>query len=400
MHAELLELLLADHAGAVHRHEEQREAVVAGVGVGLRDEHDHVGAVAVGDVGLRAVDDVVVAVLDRARLDAGDVGAGVGLGDAEAEDLLALDRGHDPFLLLLLGAEREDRRHRHVGVHRDAHRQAARVRVADLLGEHQARVVVAALAAVLLGLVEAEEAELAHAREDRVGEGRLLPFLGVRRQLFDREVADRLAQLFVLVGEDEVLALRLEVGLEDADVGGGGHDGRGLLGLDRTGRRTLAQRVAKVNSRASYFGLCAEHAGREWRSVRLCELARLSDTERPVRGRDSRRSRLACRRAAAHGARHPRCRPNAAAVARRRPRRLTLSSERFTGDRSRCVPSKLPKALGGLRSLTVRPQRRSQPRQRRMTGIATVYGPRPQALTLRVDRRVRVYVDEPVARAA
>jgi hypothetical protein len=61
--------------------------------------------VAVGDVGLRAVDDVLVAVADGARLDAGDVGAGVGLGDAEAEDLLALDRGHDPLLLLLLGAE-------------------------------------------------------------------------------------------------------------------------------------------------------------------------------------------------------------------------------------------------------------------------------------------------------
>src|SRR5436190_9003631 len=98
VHAELLELLLADDAGEVHRHEEQREAVVTGLRVGLRDEHDHVGAVAVGDVGLRAVDDVVVAVAYRARLDAGHIGAGVGLGDTEAEDLLALDRRHDPLL--------------------------------------------------------------------------------------------------------------------------------------------------------------------------------------------------------------------------------------------------------------------------------------------------------------
>ncbi len=85
----------------------------------------------------------------------------------------------------------------------------------DLLGEHQARVVVAALAAVLLGLVETEEAELAHPPEDRVGEGCLLPLLGVRRELLDDEVADRLAQLFVLLGEDEVLAAGLEVGLDD-----------------------------------------------------------------------------------------------------------------------------------------------------------------------------------------
>ena len=127
VHAELLELLLADHAGRVHVDEEEREAVVAGVRVGLRDEHDEVGAVAVGDVGLRAVDDVLVAVAHGARLDAGDVGAGVGLGDAEAEDLLALDRGHEVLLLLLLGAEQVDRRRRHVGVDRDAHRQAAGV---------------------------------------------------------------------------------------------------------------------------------------------------------------------------------------------------------------------------------------------------------------------------------
>src|SRR6266705_1577073 len=90
-------------------------------------------------------------------------------------------------LLLLLGAEREDRRVGHVGVHRDAHREPARVRVPDLLAQHEAGVVVAALAAVLLGIGQAEEAELAHALEDPVGERRLLPLLRVRRELLDGE---------------------------------------------------------------------------------------------------------------------------------------------------------------------------------------------------------------------
>ena len=97
----------------------------------------------------------------------------------------------------------------------------------DLLGEHERAVVVPALAPVLLGLVEAEEAQLAHAREDGVRERGLLPLLRVRRELFDGEVADRLAQLFVLVGEQEVFALGVEVGLLHA-LGGGGHVG-GLL---------------------------------------------------------------------------------------------------------------------------------------------------------------------------
>ncbi len=123
VHAELLEPLLADHALAVHVHQEQREAVVARVRVGLRHEHDEVRAMAVGDEGLGAVDHVLVAVTHRPRLDAGDVGAGVRLGDAEARDALALDRRHEVPLLLLLGAEQEDRRRGHVGVHRHAHRE-------------------------------------------------------------------------------------------------------------------------------------------------------------------------------------------------------------------------------------------------------------------------------------
>jgi len=106
----------------------------------------------------------------------------------------------------------------------------AGLRVDDLLGEDEGGEVVAALPAVLLGLVESEEAELAHPREDRVGERRLLPLGRVGRELLEREAPDRLAQLLVLVVEDEVLAPRAEVGLED--VGGrGGVRGR----ADRAG---------------------------------------------------------------------------------------------------------------------------------------------------------------------
>ncbi len=192
MHAELLKALLPDHARRVHGHEEQGDPAVARLGVGLGHEHDRVGAVAVGDERLRAVDHVLVAVLDGAGLDPGHVRARVGLGDADGEDRLALDGRHGPLLLLLLGAELEDRRHRHVGLHRDPHAQAPAVGVGELLGEDEARVVVAALAAVLLGLVETQEAELAHPLEHPVRERRLLPLLGVRLELLDHEAADRL----------------------------------------------------------------------------------------------------------------------------------------------------------------------------------------------------------------
>ena len=88
----------------------------------------------------------------------------------------------------------------------------------DLLGEHEVGVVVAALAAVLLGVGEAEEAELTHAPEDPVREGRLLPFLGVWGELLLDERPDRLAQPLVLLGKDEVLARRAEIRLDDGGV--------------------------------------------------------------------------------------------------------------------------------------------------------------------------------------
>ena len=116
--------------------------------------------------------------------------------------------------------------------------------VAELLGEHQGRVVVAALASVLLGLVEPKEAELAHPLEHPVREGGLLPLLGVRLKLLDHEAADRVTELLVLLGEDEVLALGGEVGLEN--VGGGGHE-------------------LHANSKTFYFLLFGPARGELWR---------------------------------------------------------------------------------------------------------------------------------------
>ena len=72
----------------------------------------------------------------------------------------------------------------------------------ELLGEHRVVHVVAALAAVLLRVLEAEVAELGHAREHVVGEPLgVLPLVRVGAQLLGHEAPDRLAQLLVLVRE-------------------------------------------------------------------------------------------------------------------------------------------------------------------------------------------------------
>jgi hypothetical protein len=74
--------------------------------------------------------------------------------------------------------------------------------VRELLHPDRVVDVVAALAAVLGLVLEAEEAELAAAVVELTGElARLLPLLDVRGDLLGDEVPDRFAQLLVLLGE-------------------------------------------------------------------------------------------------------------------------------------------------------------------------------------------------------
>src|SRR5205823_2424612 len=96
------------------------DAVVAALGRGLHGGDDEVGAHAVGDVRLLAVDEKTVLEALGTRAQGGDVGAGAGLGDAERADLLAADRGDEVALLLLLGAELPDGGRRDVDVRADA----------------------------------------------------------------------------------------------------------------------------------------------------------------------------------------------------------------------------------------------------------------------------------------
>ena len=184
------------------------------VGIGLRDQNAEVGSRRVGDERLGAVDHVLVAVADRRRADPGDVGAGARLGDPEATDLLALDSGDQVALLLLLGSEQVHRGKDHVGLHGEAHVGAAGARVAHALGADERVEVVAALPAVLLREAEPEVAELAGPRHDLARPVGLLPLVAVGLHLLLDPGAHRLAQVEVLVGEQEVLARAVVLGLD------------------------------------------------------------------------------------------------------------------------------------------------------------------------------------------
>ena len=100
-------------AGLLHRAQQVGDALVLrGVGVGAAEDEDVVGHEALGGPDLLAVDDPLVAVEDGLGLEAGEVGARVGLAEALAPgDLAGEDLGEEE-LLLLLGAPLQDGRAR------------------------------------------------------------------------------------------------------------------------------------------------------------------------------------------------------------------------------------------------------------------------------------------------
>src|SRR5262249_45003621 len=142
----LVELGLARHgsewshldAGRSHREEQVADAeVLRGVGLGTDETENHVGVMRRGRPDLLAVDDEVVAVLDRRGAERGQVRARLWLRIALAPDDLAAQRRGDPAALLLFGAELEQRRRQH----RDALvRQAGwQAGVGELLGDDARR---------------------------------------------------------------------------------------------------------------------------------------------------------------------------------------------------------------------------------------------------------------------
>jgi len=124
--ADLLQRLGDLKALRLGRDEEEAAAVRARVGVRLGEQRDEVGARAVGDERLLAVDHVVAAALLRDGLDAGDVAPGGRLGDAERRDLVAGQRRLQKLVDLLLRAEVADDGGRHVALHEQPHAHAGR----------------------------------------------------------------------------------------------------------------------------------------------------------------------------------------------------------------------------------------------------------------------------------
>ena len=158
MEADLVEVAAPGIALAVCLDEDQRDALGAGRGVGLGDDDDEIGMLAVGDVGLGAVEDIMVAVALGGGADALEVGAGAGLGHGDRGRGFAGDHPRQPVSLLLLRAVGDEIVGDDVGMEGDARGRAG---ISELLVDDRIVAEIEAGAAIFLRNGRAEQAGLA-----------------------------------------------------------------------------------------------------------------------------------------------------------------------------------------------------------------------------------------------
>ncbi len=103
--------------GVVGIDQEQRDALGAEFGCGLGREQDQIGDDAVGDEDFRPVDAVAVAVALGMGANAGEIAAGIGFGQPDRGNGLALHHARQPGLPLPLGAEMGEEWRDDIGVH-------------------------------------------------------------------------------------------------------------------------------------------------------------------------------------------------------------------------------------------------------------------------------------------
>ena len=182
---------------AVLRHDEEREPARTAlrIGIGTREESEHVGAPGKRAPCLRAGDAPAAVRTLRAAADGRDVGAGVGLGHGDADHQLARGDRRQPLLLLRVGTALEQRLRQDLGS-RDEASGGSEGRGGELLGDHDHHQVPHPLPAVLIGHGHAEISELRHLRDDRVGDEVVVAMdaLGERRDFLSRERASRIAR--------------------------------------------------------------------------------------------------------------------------------------------------------------------------------------------------------------
>ena len=224
VHADLVEVAAALEAGHPPLHHQQADPLMPGGRIGPGGDDHQVAHLPVGDEGLAAVEQVVIAVADGGGADPLQVAARPGLGHGDRGDELAGAVPRQPPLALLGGGQAAEVVAVDVVVHGEPRPGGAGHR--QFLVEDQVVAVVrVAAATVLLVDLDPEQPGPAGGEPDVPGHHPVpLPLLVVGGDLTGDEGAHHVAERVVLGGEDVTLHRRafLRSGMAGGHTGGRG----------------------------------------------------------------------------------------------------------------------------------------------------------------------------------
>ncbi len=251
------------------------------VGIGPRQQHQHIGAAGEGAPRLDAVDQPAAFDRNRGRRHPGDVRPEVGLGDGDRPHHLPAGQPGQPQLLLLLGPTTHERPGEDLGSGDEGTAGAQRAPRELFGGHHHAHVVGLAPggeASVLLGHRHPEPAHLRHPGDDLLGDVRVgsVDVLGPRPDLLLGEAVEGLPHQFE-VGIEMARPFPVGQSGQEFRVPVGGHEG--LCRCHPVGAHAPLPGAAdgprrQVGHRVGDEGTCDPGFGVPVRPVGQCRLGR------------------------------------------------------------------------------------------------------------------------------
>ena len=200
---DFVQIAPARKAGPVPLDQHQRSAPGPGTRIGLGHGDDHVGVLAVGDIGLGPVDHVFVAVAPRGGAHALQIGTRARLGHRNRGNRLAGQHARQPARLQFVAGIAQHIRHRDIALQRQA---VGHHRISEFLVEDRVEGEIQPWAAPFLGHCRAQQSGIAGlapeiARDDTI----FLEFCDARRKLPLNKAANRIAKRAVVFAVDKAM---------------------------------------------------------------------------------------------------------------------------------------------------------------------------------------------------
>ncbi len=199
--AELIQLLADTESRKIGGHHKEPEGMISGLIIRPCEEREKISLRPVGDISLRTVDDIGIAIAFRPRSECCNIRPGARLGDRNCRNHITAYRRLEISLFEILTAKFGNRGSGHVRLNPDGDRWSESLNVRYLLEEYQLEPVIEPLTAVFRIVPNAEQPEIAHLFKQIVqrDQPRFLPLIDVGIDLIIHKLLYQFPQCIMII---------------------------------------------------------------------------------------------------------------------------------------------------------------------------------------------------------